>query len=59
MREHDGYSYYTNKREAEQHQRAENDGMKDGDDVIEYYFKPTRKGVLALLHMVASHPDNG
>lgn len=57
--EHAGYSYYSNKRKAEQEQRKENDGGNDNDEVQEYDFTLTKKGILELLEQVATHPDNG
>ena len=57
--EHTGYDYFSSKLAAEREQKKINEENNRDDEVSEYEFPLTKKGVLGLLIEVASHPDNG
>jgi hypothetical protein len=56
--EHKGYEYFSNKTDAVKADNK-NRGNQMRDDVEEIEFQPTKSGVLRLLNIYASHPDNG
>lgn len=56
--EHQGFLFTSSRREADRERAsARRDGFKAEIEVLTV--KPTRKGILALLSEIASHPDNG
>ena len=72
--EHDGYSYFSNKAKAEIEQKKENkilyideleaeqefeQPQPNNDSVEEIDFDLSKKGILELLNIHCSYPDNG
>jgi hypothetical protein len=56
--EHQGYEFFTVKTDAVKADKT-NDGNQTRDDIGEFEFPLTKKGVMDLLAWVACHPDNG
>lgn len=57
--EHVGYFYYTNKYSALRTQRELNKETENNDEVEVFDIPLTKNGVMKLLRLTASHPDNG
>lgn len=60
-RGHEGYSYYSSRRDAERARSRLVDSGYDPED-LEITREPTprtKKGVISLLEFWGSHPDNG
>ena len=72
--EHDGYSFFTNKAQAESVQKKRNkilyidsddeeqesaNPQLNHDEVEELEFELSKKGILDLLKVYCSYPDNG
>jgi hypothetical protein len=57
--EHQGYSYHTIKKEADSLQNKNNKENGKDDEIEVEEVKLTKKGVIRILTLWASHPDNG
>lgn len=57
--EHQGYQYFSNRKDAEREQRKNNLESGINGQVEEVEFELTKKGIIDLLNSEASHADNG
>ena len=58
--EHQGYLYFTNKREAEKASKKHNPYFDhDGEELGELNVDISVDGLMKALEIFASHPDNG
>ncbi len=57
--EHEGYSYYSNKKTANTEQDKENKQESSNDEVETIETEISAKAIIKLLNIHASYPNNG
>jgi hypothetical protein len=55
-----GYEFFANKKDAQRRMEEYNAEDEDHTSTCDFFnVKPSKKGILALLHYWAGHADNG